>query len=318
MSPENETFRTVCRIAPSPQPLDPEEDVLLLGSCFAENIGSRMRRAMLPATVNPTGILFNPESVRTVIEFALSGEKVTPQQDGDLWFSWLLSGDFTCTDRETFQEQADAAMQRLRTGVATAKTLIVTFGTAIVYVLAEPPFTAVANCHKQPSRLFVRDMLTPQAIAAPWHRLIERLRVLNPGLRIIFTVSPVRHLKEGQHANTLSKSILHLAVDMLTHALENVEYFPAYELLIDDLRDYRFCTEDLAHPTPQAADYIFARFRETYYSEASRRLLNEAESLRRRLDHRFLHPESAAAADFRQETARLLAAFQAAHPRLVL
>ena len=177
MTPENETFRAVCRIAPSPQLLDPEEGVLLLGSCFAENIGSRMRRAMLPVDVNPTGILFNPESIRTVIEFALSGEKVAPQQAGDLWFSWLLSGDFTCTDRETFQEQADAAMERLRTSLATVKTLIVTFGTAIVYVLAEPPFTARCKLPQTavaPLRARHAHAAGHRRAVAPPHRTVAR------------------------------------------------------------------------------------------------------------------------------------------------
>lgn len=308
------TFRTVCPIK-SAKPLSLDR-ILLLGSCFTNNIGERLQRHMVNASVNPTGILFNPESIRTVIDFALDNKPIIAESSQGNYFSWLLSGDFTHTDKDIFLSKAEEAFSTLRNDLTNAKTLIVTFGTAIVYALMQPPFIVVANCHKQPSHLFMRDMLTSGAIVAGWQKTIARLRLINPELRIIFTVSPVRHIKEGFHANTISKSILHIAIDTLTRTIENCEYFPAYELMLDDLRDYRFCAEDMAHPSSQAADYIFNRFVETYFTEQDKKLLANAAKLTRRLQHRTLRPDTQDAIEFANETQRLVAEFLTANPQL--
>lgn len=295
------TFRTVYRPVRE-EPLDLRRPVLMMGSCFTDNIGAALRRRMADVVHNPAGTLFNPQSIANVINAALAG--VTPEyvnHDG-LWNSWLLPGEFSSPNPAEAAERGTKAMERLNEALHTAGTLIVTFGTAIVYSLAYPPFTVVTNCHKRPASEFFRDMLSPENIAAVWDRLITRLRNDNPDLRIIFTVSPVRHLKEGFHANTLSKSILHLAVERLVHLHERCGYFPAYEIVNDDLRDYRFFDRDLQHPSPQAVDYIYSMFEETYITEEDRKILARALKIRQRLEHRPLHPDSDQGRLFAAET----------------
>lgn len=310
-----DTFRTVCNPAPA-EALSLQRPWLMLGSCFTGNIGSRLRRRMVNVAVNPTGILFNPLSIAAVVRRALDGKEPEYELHGDLWNSWMLPGEFSSTDRDEALRLGREAFATLREALMSASTMIITFGTAIIYALARPPYSVVANCHKRPAAEFIRDMLPPAEIIRVWGELLSDLRLRRPDLRIIFTVSPVRHLKEGFHANTLSKATLQLAIAGILRECPGAEYFPAYELLNDDLRDYRFYAEDMTHPSPTAVDYIYRRFEETYLSEADRKTLDEALALRRRLEHRPLHPDTDAARRFAAETDRLLTAFLAAHPRL--
>lgn len=308
-------FRTLCIPTPS-EPLSLSRPWLMLGSCFTGNIGARLRQRMVNVAVNPTGILFNPLSIAAVIRRALDGKEPEYEQHGEMWNSWMLPGEFSSPNADEARRLGREAFATLRESLMSASTLIVTFGTAIIYALARPPYSVVANCHKRPAAEFIRDMLPPAEIVRVWGELLRDLTLRRPDLRIIFTVSPVRHLKEGFHANTLSKATLQLAVAGILRECPAAEYFPAYEILNDDLRDYRFYADDMAHPSPLAIDYIYSRFEETYLSESDRRLLDEAMTLRRRLDHRPLHPDSEAARRFAADTERLLTDFLAAHPHL--
>lgn len=313
---DDNTFRTVFKPEPAAEPLDLTRPVLLMGSCFADNIGSRLRRDMIDAIVNPAGTLFNPLSISSVCEMALSGEIPSYEQHGELWDSWWLPTEFSSPDADKAQQAAATAMSRLRQALRTAGTMIVTFGTAVVYLLAEKPYPVVSNCHRQPSSRFLRDMVTPENIVTAWQEFIDIVRRENPTLRFIFTVSPVRHVRDGMHINTLSKATLQLAVDRLLRSHENCHYFPAYEIMLDDLRDYRWCDRDMAHPSPQAADYIYSLFCRTWLSETDRKMVERARCLRSRMDHRLLHPDTKTAAAFVQATADMLAALQREYPCL--
>lgn len=311
-----ETFRTVYRAVPSPMPLSPEGRMLLLGSCFTDNVGAELRRRMVPASVNPTGTLFNPLSIARVITAALDSLVPKYEEHDGHWDSWLLPGKFSAETRDEAEALGNAALTELCEELYEADTLIVTFGSAIVYALARPPYDVVANCHKQPSSTFFRDMLAPSNIAAEWIPLLARLRSINPRLRVILTVSPVRHLREGFRSNSLSKATLLLAAEQICRATDACDYFPAYEIVTDDLRDYRFYADDMAHPSRQAVEYVYSLFEQTYFDAAGRALLDEALSLRRRLEHRPLHPGSDEDVRFRAATADALEAFLTAHPAM--
>lgn len=312
------TFRTPWRPEGSVAPIDLSRPMLLLGSCFAANIGSRLRYDMAPATVNPTGTLFNPQSIANVCLAALHGATSEYELHGELWDSWLLPTEFSSPDRPTAEKAGADALQTLREALLASGTLIVTFGTAVVYVLTRPPYPVVSNCHKQPSSLFVRDMLSVQNVVSTWQALVEEVRQVNPSLRIIFTVSPVRHVRDGMHVNTLSKATLQLAVDTLVRTLPDCDYFPAYEIMLDDLRDYRWCAEDMAHPSPEAADYIYRLFCDTLFTADDRKALEKGHTLRTRLCHRPLHPDTHAAARFAEDTKEMADRFLADHPLFYL
>ena len=309
------SFRTPYRPQPS-APLDLHKPVLMTGSCFTDNVGGQLRRRMVNVSHNPAGTLFNPQSICNVINAALDGVVPEYEDHGGLWNSWLLPGEFSSPDRDEAVRLGTDALARLADYARTAGTLIVPFGTAIVYALARPPFAVVSNCHKQPQAIFFRDLLTVETVTAAWDALITRLRSVNPSLRIIFTVSPVLHLKEGFHANAVSKSVLLLAVDRITSLHADCEYFPAYEIFSYDLRDYRFYADDMQHPSPAAVAYIYDLFEQTYVAPDDRKTLARALNLRQRTEHRPLHPETEAARRFADDTASLLRDFLSLYPYL--
>lgn len=297
--------------------LTPEKPVTLLGSCFVENIGAKMRSALWDARVNPCGIQYNPMSLAAVVECALEQTPAAPYMfdyEG-LWHNWLMPSAFSSPSRDEAERLFTAALQELREALTCSQALMVTFGTALLYTLRESGRVA-GNCHKVPQEHFAVSMASPEEISDLWQPLIERLLALNPELKLIFTVSPVRHLRPSVRRNTLSKATLQLAVERLTEQHRGVAtYFPAYELLMDDLRDYRFYGADMTHPSPAAVDYIWEKFAGCYLDEPARRLLAEGEQLRRRMDHRQL-TASPSAAEFHAATERLLADFLRRHPAM--
>ena len=306
-------FRTEYK-AREAEPLRPADNILLIGSCFSTNIGGKMREALMPAAVNPCGTLFNPASIAACIREALTAN---PQMHifnaGSRWCSWLMNSDFAAQSHALCEERCAAALSTLRHSLISARTLIITFGTAWVYEL-EDSALIVGNCHKQPASVFNRRAMTAQEITTLWSGLIRQLRKLNNGLRIIFTVSPIRHLRDGFRENTISKSILHLAVDELCKST-GVEYFEAYEIQMDDLRDYRFYDADLAHPSPEAVNYIWECFQLTYYSSADRAAIAAAAKLGRRLRHRPINQSDDLT--FEAETQKLITDFIRRNPGFV-
>lgn len=270
-------FRTSFQIARQAPIAGP---IVLLGSCFTDEIGSRLERGGYDAVANPCGVLYNPLSIAQVIEAALAGEMPADSyfEHGGLWRCWLLAGQFAAGTLQECKQKCEGALARLREGLRRADTLFVTFGTAWIYEHMAPGFCGtVGNCHKVPAAEFSRRRISVAEIAACWGKLLENL----PGLRVIFTVSPIRHFKDGAHENTLSKATLHLGIEAM-----GGEYFPAWELLMDDLRDYRFYAEDMLHPSSVAAEYIYGRFCATYFDAKTIERLNAGERAWRRGAHR--------------------------------
>lgn len=308
--------------------LNPEESVVLIGSCFTDYIGERMRTCRWCAYPNITGTLFNPLSIARVLELAATWENPfdlideSIAQKDKLWVSWL--GDSGCStySKVETKERIFSRLLCLREHLSVAKTLIVTFGTAWIYELRERPGYVVSNCHKFPSDSFLRRRLSVSEIIDEWESLLKLLKEKYPQLRIIFTISPVRHLKDGFEGNSRSKSILQLACEDICERNEDIDYFPSFEIMNDDLRDYRFYATDMVHPSTEAVDYIWEKFQDRYLSKESRALLAEGEKVTKRLNHRSIMHGSSELAQYvascqEYDVSRIYNAFISAHPGML-
>ena len=275
-----------------------DEALLLLGSCFADNMGERLARAGFCTLANPLGTLYNPVSVAEALTRLLDGPSFRKEDLQDFgsegWGTWMAH---SLLSRPTPDKALSIINERLAQGAAQlreARTLIITFGTAWVYRLKSGE--VVANCHRQPEKMFIREKLTVDDIVCLWQPLLQRLGAERPSLHVLFTVSPIRHLRDGAHANQLSKSTLLLAVEELTQRLSpptpEPAYFPAYEIVLDELRDYRFYADDMTHPSPLAIDYLWQRFADTFFDAPTRNAASRIEEVTKALEHRPLHPES--------------------------
>ena len=284
-------FRTEIEITKFAEGIDHTQKVFALGSCFAENISERLKRAKFSVTTNPFGVLFNPFSIANAIERLDNSRTfaVCDIREGrENFFSFdahsSLNGK---TQTEAFANLNRAVAQGAK-ALQNADWVILTFGTAWVY---EREGRVVANCHKQPASQFSRRRLSVAEI-------IERYDALFEGVlrdkKVILTVSPVRHVGDGLQENSVSKATLRLAVEELVAKYENVYYFPSYEILIDDLRDYRYYADDLAHPSKMAVDYVWERFCEYALTEKAQRLLPQIEQIVSAAEHRPFNSESEA------------------------
>lgn len=287
-------FRTEIEIAPLGTRIGYADTLLLLGSCFADQMRERLQRLKFRAEGNLTGPLFNPASIAALLHRAADPaperlDRLHRDADG-WWFHYDANTLLSDRDPENVLKRYNEALDRLRTLLDEARCVIVTFGTAWVYRLKENG-RIVANCHKQPQVLFRRERLSVRQIVDEWSELLAGPLA---GKETIFTVSPVRHLGDGLEGNSLSKATLRVAVAELTERFARAHYFPAYEILLDDLRDYRFYADDLVHPSAQAIEYIWERFVQAALSEPARTLLPEIETLVARCSHRPRRPDSEA------------------------
>ena len=247
------------------------DKLLLLGSCFADEMGSKLTESGFQVVSNPFGTLYNPVSIAVMLLRCIS-EKTCTEVFQDtatgIWHSWLHHSRFSATTQDELLQGVDAATRCTADYLRKANVLMVTFGTAIIYRLKETGML-VANCHKQPDNLFQRERLTAYDIVDQWQMLLHLLASVNPELKIIFTVSPIRHKRDGLHLNQISKGILLQAVEEMVNGPSSdghYSYFPSYEILLDELRDYRFYADDMVHPSPLAVEYIWQRFLQTYMS----------------------------------------------------
>ena len=237
-----------------------KDNILFVGSCFAQNIGQKFQNYKYNAMVNPTGILYNPISIATSFYNALNQKNYQASQlhEKDYFFSFDFHSSFATSSAEESLALMHKGLKSLEKQCHEAEYIFITFGTAWIYELDGE---VVANCHKTPISEFTRRRISVNEIIDVWSKLIERLCLINKKVEIIFTVSPIRHWKDGANENQLSKSTLLLAIDEIVKCFNNVQYFPAYEILIDELRDYRFYKEDMIHPNALAVDYIWDKIK---------------------------------------------------------
>lgn len=276
---------------------------MLIGSCFAENMGMKLMENRFAVDCNPCGIVYNPESVAQVLERLMDERVVTPDEliwhEGK-WMSWGHHGSFSASEREVCLEKMNARIYRGAEQLRRADVLLITFGTSWVYRHLQSG-CVVANCHRFPERDFERFRLSVPEIVGLYERLLGQLERINPGVRVLFTVSPIRHWKDGAHGNQLSKSVLLLAIDELVKRRKRVYYFPSYEIVLDELRDYRFYAEDMLHVSGQAVDYIWSRFRDTFLSADALQVMRQVEKINKGLNHRPSDPESETYIAFRRK-----------------
>lgn len=253
-------LQTTVDIKPSTWQIGYEDKILLVGSCFADSIGQMMAQRGLSVTCNPFGTLYNPVSIAQ----AMLMRELPPlvEQDG-LWHSMAHHGSFSHATEEETREAVTQSIETMRRALEEANVVIVTFGTAWVY---EMNGEVVGNCHKIPAEQFTRRRLSADEIEALWRPIIARY----PDKHWLFTVSPIRHIKDGLHENQLSKATLLQAVEAIRNQQSVVSYFPSYEIMLDELRDYRFYAEDLVHPSPVAIQYIWERFAEVFCTPQTR------------------------------------------------
>ncbi|GAB2768391.1 hypothetical protein HNQ93_000157 [Hymenobacter luteus] len=287
-------FRTELPLTPHPQQLPLSARVLTLGSCFSDSIGSRLRDFKVAAMVNPFGTVFNPISACKLLR-AAAGEDTDWQQHlveaRGRWQSYDLHAEVGANNPVELLQHIQTLTRETGVFLATADAVVLTLGSAYAYRLRETD-EIISNCHKVPAEKFTKELLTADEIIAAVAETHAYLRRINPRLRFILTVSPVRHIKETLVLNSVSKSMLRVACHYLSDLLPDVTYFPAYELLVDDLRDYRFYSSDMLHPSEVAENYIWERFTRTYFDAAFGRFKKEWETIRQALGHRPLHAEA--------------------------
>ncbi|HSC55236.1 MAG TPA: GSCFA domain-containing protein [Phnomibacter sp.] len=293
-------FRLELTVKPLPAMLNIRDKVALMGSCFTDHMSTRLRSMKFSVLENPNGIVFNPISIENAIQSYIAG-RVYSKEDlfyfNELWSSWSFHGKFSQPEPEACLQAINASVQAAHAFLKDANWLILTLGSAFVYELKDAnrnrvPGAVAANCHKVPANEFVHRLLSLSETTASLHRTIDAIRSVNPAIRILFTVSPVRHYREGLVENNRSKATLQLAVQDVVQNHEQVFYFPSYELIIDDLRDYRFYAEDLVHPNHAATQYVWEKFAASCIDAQTNLLMVTLEQIRIGMMHRPHHPGS--------------------------
>lgn len=265
------------------------DSFFLIGSCFTESIGEKLAICKFDTFTNPTGIIFNPISVvnglKSVFNQTEYFEENLIEHNGK-WISFQHHGSFSSFDKERCLSEINSSIKKAHQQLNKSKTIFITLGSAWVYEIAD--FGVVANCHKIPNNKFEKRLLSVKEILSIFNQIKEDLKEFN----VVFTVSPVRHVKDGLHENNLSKSTLLLAINNLVEQNKNYHYFPAYELVIDELREYRFYKDDLVHPTNLAVNYVWEKFIECYFEEETKILIDEIQKLKIAANHKPFNFES--------------------------
>ena len=285
----------------------------MLGSCFAENIGKKLIECGFNIVMNPMGILYNPISIHTALERIIEGREFTEDElfyHNGLWASFMHHGSFSHSDKNEALRMMNERLHEAHEQLKNATHLIITFGSAEVY---EKDGYVVSNCHKLPSHQFTHRLLSTGEITTPYYSLFPTPYSLLP----IFTISPVRYLGEGAHHGQINKSTLLLATDQICREIE-ADYFPSYEIMIDELRDYRYYATDMIHPSEVAIDYIFERFTETYLTNEAIRTAEEIKKIKKSLSHRPLHPDSTEYQKFQQKLTQQIEIITQKYPNLKL
>ncbi len=274
---------------------DHNNQIVCIGSCFAENIAHRLQSNKFECLLNPFGILYNPISIEKALNLLLDGNSYSEDQlfnHQGLWHSFDHHGHFSKPDKAETLHNINATLANGQAFLKKASRLIVTLGTANVFVYKKRN-AIVANCHKLPGNEFDRRRLEVETIAEKLTSVFEKLKAQNPELQIITTVSPIRHIRDGLVENQKSKAVLLLALDQMAASLNFVHYFPSYEILLDDLRDYRFYEADMIHPNKIAIDYIWDYFKQSFFENDTITLIAEIEKIVNASNHRPFHQGTA-------------------------
>ena len=319
-------FRLELQPEPSKNKITPGQRIALIGSCFTTHMAERLCQAKFTVEENPFGVVFNPISIANQLNMILENRRFSNAdlfEANELQNSWFFHSRFSHPEASAALEAMNNSVDNAHAFMKDADWLILTLGSAFTYRIFEPSANApagfaVANCHRVPANRFDHRLENVENLKNALAESIRMVRQHNPDIKIVFTISPVRHYREGLIENNRSKSALHLTVMDLCNTLQDVQYFPAYELVIDDLRDYRFYAEDMVHPNYAATGYVWEKFAEAYFQPEGKRFLEEMKQLRLAVQHRSLHPGSAMHAKFRAKMLENTRSLQDKYPFLDL
>lgn len=313
-------LRTKINITPSPEKITYKDGAMFIGSCFASSIGSKLETGKIPVMINPAGSVYNPVSVCNTLDTITSGKNFL-QQDlynykGN-WLSFHHYTDFSSDNPSEVLDKINSKSAKAFSFLRNAGMLFITLGTARIYRLKETG-QIVSNCHKIPASFFEPGILDTDEIVTLFSDQLDKLKLLFPGLKVVFTISPVRHWKDGAHGNQVSKSVLFLAVEkLLTHSSKPA-YFPAYEIVMDELRDYRFYNDDMLHPSSLAVDYIWEYFLHSYLEKKTLDLYNEVVKISKACNHRITRASDSGIKDFVSGMQKKISDIEARAPEIDL
>ncbi|NHN28028.1 GSCFA domain-containing protein [Flavobacterium jejuense] len=288
-------FTTKIPISKSNNPIDYNSKILSLGSCFTENIGAKFQYYKFQTTTNPFGIIFNVVSIEKLVNRIVNGIQFTEKDvfyHNDLWHCYEVHSELSNPNKEVFLKRLNSIVAFLSHQILESTHVIITLGTSWVYRNIDSG-EIVANCHKVPQKQFTKELLLVETIEKSITNIVALVHQINKGVKFIFTVSPVRHIKDGFVENTISKAHLISAIHkIINYQPSTINYFPSYEILLDELRDYRFYAEDMLHPNQVAIDYIWQRFKESVIFEEVFQTMDEIEAIQKALAHRPFNPNS--------------------------
>ncbi len=312
------TFRTVVEISPWENKIGYDDPSVWMGSCFTENIGNKMKRLKFPVQVNPFGVIYNPVSVKNSLEVLIE-IKFLGYDDlkwhNNMWHSFYHHSSFSHPEKDECLDMINSSIKEASSLLREARFLFITFGTARVYEYIETG-RIVSNCHKIPAANFRHYLLEVDYIVEVFKEVLNKLSYLNPAVNVVFTISPVRHWKDGPVGNQLSKSSLIVAVQRLVELFSFAYYFPAYEIVMDDLRDYRFYEKDMLHVGSQAVDYIWEKFSGAFISHNSALIMREVEKICQALSHKPFNPASPQHRSFLQKVKLQIGELEKKYPFL--
>ena len=314
-------FRTAIELPEGKHSITHRSRLLLAGSCFAGNIGAMLADRKFRIESNPFGILYNPLSIATMLTRVIDGEEFTASspeifEHGGKWHSILHHGDFSQNSKEQLLETINSRLAKAHNAAKECDIVIVTLGTAYAYTRTSDN-AIVGNCHKLPASIFTRRLLDIEEITNAMSTVIDRFRSINPQIKFMFTISPIRHLRDGAHDNQKSKATLLLATDRIMSLYpDNTLYFPAYEILLDELRDYRFYAEDMTHPSATAIEYIWECLGNCCFSNKTVAINEKVEEIIRGLSHRPFDEKSEGYRQFVRSLIQKIEALTAQHPFL--
>ncbi|TDD78777.1 GSCFA domain-containing protein [Flavobacterium caseinilyticum] len=290
-------FRTPIPISESNYSIDYTSKIMSVGSCFSVNMSEKLDYFKFQNHCNPFGILFHPLAIEKLIDFAVSGKQFTDNDiffHNERWHCFDVHSDLSNSNKEDLLMSINELIKSTNQHIAASTHFIITYGTSWVYRNIESD-SIVANCHKVPQKQFKKELLSIGEIEESIANTIKLIHFINPNCNIIFTVSPVRHIKDGFIENQWSKSNLISAIHSVLnteHSKLSTEYFPSYEIMMDELRDYRFYAEDMLHPNQVAINYIWKRFKETTISESAIAVMDEVENIQKSISHKPFNPNS--------------------------
>ncbi len=297
-------------------PIDYNSNILLVGSCFSENIGSKLEYYKFQSHQNPFGILFHSKAIETLITNAING-KVYSEEDifflNERFQSFDAHSQLSNTSKESLLNILNQEIQQTNQQLRKTSHIIITLGTAWVYRFIELD-KIVANCHKVPQKKFLKEILSVDEITDSLESIIALIKDINPNINFIFTVSPVRYLKDGFVQNQQSKSHLLTAIHQVVEPRKKLFYFPSYEIMMDELRDYRFYKEDMIHPNQTAINYIWEKFSNTWISDSSFDTMKKVESIQKRKNHKPFNPDSKDYQEFLNQIVEDIHSIQKTYP----